>query len=278
MNITTLIENKSGGKEELNTEHGLSMYIEIDGKNILFDTGQSGKFIDNAKKLNIDLKDLDYAILSHGHYDHSGGFVRLIQEINPKIKLYVGKGFFHEKYNLHQEDYEYVGNDFDEDFLRSNHIPVEYIQENSMNITENLIAFTNFHRNEEFENSNQNMFIKEKNKYKKDLFLDEISLGIPSKEGFVLLVGCSHVGIVNILDTVIQRTNKNIHTFLGGTHLVTEEEEKINRVIQYIQEKDIQVVGACHCTGKNGETMLREQLGEKFKNNRTGNLFTIENI
>ena len=96
MKITTLIEDKSGNKEDLYIEHGLSLYIEVDDKNILLDTGESGKFIDNAKKLDIDLKNLDYVILSHGHYDHSGGLIRLIEEINPDIKLYIGSEFFNE--------------------------------------------------------------------------------------------------------------------------------------------------------------------------------------
>lgn len=78
--ITTLIENNSDNPS-LHSEHGLSFYIQVDNTNIIFDTGQSGKFIENADKLNIDLKQTDYVILSHGHYDHSGGFISLIKEI-----------------------------------------------------------------------------------------------------------------------------------------------------------------------------------------------------
>lgn len=276
MKITTLIENKSGSNEDLDTEHGLSIYIEIDGKKVLFDTGQSGDFIDNAKKLGIDLKDLDYVIISHGHFDHSGGFERLIGEINPHIKLFVGKGFFHKKYALRESgDYEYIGNPFDESFLEENNIPVKYIDEDILNITENLMIITNFNRKEEFENTNTTMYLKENGKYELDKFLDEISLGIKTDKGLVVIVGCSHPGIVNILDTIIERTGMDVHTLIGGTHLVKEDDEKINNIIEYLKEKDIKLIGACHCTGKQGETMLIQQLEEEFISNNTGDILKV---
>lgn len=276
MKIVTLIENKPGDREELYTEYGLSMYIEVDGKNILFDTGQSGDFIDNARDLGVNLKDLDYIIISHGHYDHSGGFIRLIKEINPNIKLYLGDGFFNKKYNLNEYgEYDYVGNVFEEDFLRENKIPTEYIKEDMKNITENLLVFTNFNRNEDFENTNQNMYLEEDGEYKKDQFTDEISLGVKTDKGLVVLVGCSHVGIVNILNTITDRTDMKICALIGGTHLVNEDDEKINRIIDSFREKEIKLIGTCHCTGKQGEAMIIQQLSDRFVKNNTGDILII---
>lgn len=271
MEITILIENKHGDKEDLQIEHGLSIHIEVDGKNILFDTGQSGDFIENANSLGIDLKKLDHVIISHGHFDHSGGFEKLIKEINPNISLYVGKDFFNEKYGLSQDgSYDYRGNPFDEKFLEANKIPTKYINENMINITDNLLLFTNFIRNKEFENSNGNMYIKSKGNYVKDLFLDEMSIGIKTDKGLVVLVGCSHVGIVNILDTIIRRTKMKIHALIGGTHLVEEDDEKINKIIEFLKENNIEIIGACHCTGKHGETMINQQLEDYVINSNTG--------
>ena len=271
MKITTLIENKSGERDELHTEHGLSVHIEVDGRSILFDLGQSGNFIDNAKSLDIDLKKVDYIIISHGHYDHSGGLERFIEEINPNAKLYLGEGFFNKKYRLSgEDDYEYIGNPFDEEFLKSNNIEFEYIKEDISHITENLSIYSNFIRNDEFENTNQDMYLEENGDYKKDLFLDEISLGIKTDKGLIIIVGCSHVGIVNILETISRKTNMNIYAIIGGTHLVKEDDDKINRIIEYIKEKDIKIIGACHCTGKQGETMMGQQLEESFISNNTG--------
>lgn len=118
LKITTLIENNSYINNTLHSEHGFSLYIEINEKKILFDTGQSGNFIKNAEKLKINLKDLDYVVLSHGHYYHSDGFGKFVQNINKSFQLIVGNGFFNKKYKLtEREQYKFNGNSFDEKFI-----------------------------------------------------------------------------------------------------------------------------------------------------------------
>ena len=97
LQITTLIENNQDEKKELINEHGLSLYIEVDGLNILFDTGQTGDFIKNAKILKKDLNSLDYMIISHGHYDHSGGLKELVNLLSEYPKFVVGSEFFKPK-------------------------------------------------------------------------------------------------------------------------------------------------------------------------------------
>ena len=276
MKITTLIENKLGDKEGLHIEHGLSIFIQADNKKMLFDTGQSGNIIENAEKLGIDLSELDYVFISHGHHDHSGGLERLIKEVKPKFDLYVGDGFFNNKYSLREDgDYQFTGNPFDVEFLRNNNIPTHYVNEDIIYLTENIMIFTNFSRKEEFENTNQTMYLKQDGEYIKDKFLDEISLGINTPKGLVVIVGCSHVGVLNIIDTIEDRTGLEIYALIGGTHLVKEDDEKINMVIDYLREKGIHLIGACHCTGKQGETMLEQQLEDSFINNNTGSILVI---
>lgn len=276
MKIVVLMEDKALEKKELETEHGLSVYMELDGKKILFDTGQSGKFIDNANALNVDLKDLDYVLISHGHYDHSGGLERLIEEVSPHIELFVGKNFFHDKYSLRDSgDYEYVGNPFDRSYLEEKEIKTEYVDVDMLNITENLMVFTNFNRKDEFENNNQKMFLKEDGVYKLDTFPDEISIGIKTDKGLIVVVGCSHPGIVNILETIMDRTGMKIHQVIGGTHLIEEDDDKIKKVIDYLKEKDIKYISACHCTGKQGETMLSQELEDGFMEMKTGDILRV---
>ena len=276
MKITTLIENKLNEKEDLHNEHGLSIHIEVDNKRLLFDTGKSGKILENANALNVDLSELDYVLISHGHYDHSGGFKRLIKEISPNIELFVGDGFFNDKYSLREDgDYQFAGNPFDVDYLKDNNIPTQFVNQDVVNLTENIMIFTNFNRKDEFENTNETMFLKQDEEYIKDQFLEEISLGIKTPRGLVVIVGCSHVGVVNIVDTIIERTGLQIYALIGGTHLVKEDDEKINKIIEYLKEKEIELIGACHCTGKQGETMLGQQLEDRFINNNTGDILII---
>lgn len=273
MKITTLIENQLGRRKDLHKEHGISLYIEAYGKKILFDTGQCEKFLKNAKKLKVDLNQLDYVILSHGHYDHSGGFEKLIKEINPDIELFIGKEFFNKKYNRRYNcDYAYVGNKFDKEFLEDKHINTNYVSDDLTNITDDIAVIANIDRDKEFENINKVMYISKDDGYEKDMFLDEISLAIKTEKGLIVIVGCSHAGIVNILETTRVRTGMNIHAVVGGTHLIREDDEKINKVIDYFKENDIKVIGACHCTGLQGATMLRQQLEENFIENNTGDV------
>jgi len=112
--IVTLIENSPGEHLALKTEHGISFYIEKENHTIIFDTGQSGAFIQNARKLGINLEDIEMVAISHGHYDHSGGLRHLVDSVHP-FELVVGKGFFNKKYATDGISFEYLGNDFDEE-------------------------------------------------------------------------------------------------------------------------------------------------------------------
>ena len=271
LKITTLIENELSRDENLNAEHGISLYIEVDDKKILFDTGQSGNFIKNAERLNIDLKDLDYVIISHSHYDHSGGFKNLVEEYDTNFKLFIGEDFFKEKHSLSGDIYRYVGSPFKIDYLKEKDIETEYIKDIKQ-LTENSLIITDFIRNPEYENTNEAMFIKEGKDFVLDDFADEIALVIDTDKGLVVTVGCSHPGIVNMLDTIIKSTGKDIYALIGGTHLMKEDDEKINKIIDYLKEKEIKQIGACHCTGKQGETMLSQQMEEEFFSNNTGDI------
>lgn len=275
LKITTLIENERGKIENLHTEHGLSLYIEIDNKNILFDTGQSGNFIDNAKKLGIDLNNLDYVIISHSHYDHAGGFKRLVEEYGSDFKLFLGKDFFEKKYSEAGGIYRYVGSPFDESFLKEKNIEREYI-EDTKRISENAMVITDFERDPDYENVNESMYIKDGDDYILDKFEDEISLVLDTEKGLIVVVGCSHPGIVNMLNTIIKKTGKDIYMLIGGTHLVKEDDEKINSIIDYLKEKEIEMIAACHCTGTQGETMLSQQMEDAFIQNNTGDRVLVD--
>lgn len=275
LKITTLIENKEGDVENLDTEHGISLYIEVNDKKILFDTGQSGNFIKNAKKLGVDLNHIDYVVLSHGHYDHSGGFEKLAREFSTDFELFIGKGFFNKKYSMMAGEYMYNGNFFDISFLEENNINFEYVDEDIKSISEDIMIITNFDRDPRYENINQTMYLKDGENYILDKFTDEISLVIDTDKGLVVVVGCSHPGIVNMLETIKKRLGKDIYMLVGGTHLIKEDHEKINSVIEYFKDNEIQQIGACHCTGKQGETMLAQQMEEEFISNSTGDSINI---
>ena len=276
LKITTLIENNSDENNILLSEHGLSLYIEIDEIKILFDTGQSGDFIKNAEKLKIDLSNLDYVILSHGHYDHSGGFTKLVENTKNPFKLIVGNRFFNKKYKLlESNEYKFNGNSFDEKYIDVNNISTKYITQDLFNITEDVMLFSNFERNTDFEVLNKKFYIKQNDQYVIDDFSDEIVLAVKTEKGLVVIIGCSHVGVINILKTIIKRTGIGIYAVVGGSHLIEADELRLNNTIKYFKENNISILRLSHCTGESAIRKLQCEFGNKFVNNNTGNVIEI---
>ena len=148
LQITTLIENEPDDKGALKCEHGLSLYIEFQGKKILFDTGQTGAFLENAKALGKSLEAVDYILISHGHYDHSGGVPGLLETLEKKlvlsenkpidkIPMLVGAEFFHPKYKqLPDGSWHYNGNPFEENQLEKAPVMLQKLTEDMTYIAE----------------------------------------------------------------------------------------------------------------------------------------------
>ncbi|EJP6473613.1 MBL fold metallo-hydrolase [Clostridium sporogenes] len=275
--ITTLIEDSKKEKSELIREHGLSMYINTPRCNIIFDTGSSGNFIKNAEKLNIDLQETNYMILSHAHYDHCGGVRSFIESIKCYPELYISEYFFENsnKFKMGKErEYKYLGIDFDEKYLIDNGIPINYVEKDILEIEPNIFLVTNFKQDNKFEEFTPNMVIKKGEGYILDNFKEEMALVINTYKGLVVLAGCSHVGIVNILSNISKRLNKKIYAVLGGTHLIKSDENRVKKTIDALNELDIDIIGVSHCTGEFATTKLKE-LNDKFFLNDTGNILEI---
>lgn len=273
LKITTLIENNPSVNLKLYNEYGLSLYIEIDEIKILFDTGKSGDFIKNAELLKTDLNKLDYVMLSHGHYDHSGGFRKLVDKVGKPYKLIVGKDFFNNKYKLIERDtYKHIGNSFNKEYINQNNIQVKYIEEDIFYITENIMIFSNFERSNDFELINKKFHVKHDENYVLDNFSDEIVLAVKLEKGLFVILGCSHVGIVNILETIIERTGMPIYGIVGGTHLIEADEQRLNNTINFLKEKNIHILGLSHCTGEYAIEEIKHEFRDKFVYNNTGNI------
>ena len=230
----------------------------------LFDT-EKGRFIKNAKSLNKSLDILDYCIISHGHYDHSGGVEKLISEIDKVPQFIVGEEFFKPKYKtVDAPGYKFNGNSFDEEFIAKKQIPLRKVKEDMIYLTDHIIVFHHFSRYTDYEKRNSRFYIKENAEYIPDNFDDEISLGIITEKGLVVIVGCSHVGIVNILKTISKRVNIPIYAVIGGTHLIEADEFRMQKTMDAFKEMKIQLIAVSHCTGEEGIRLISEELKEQF--------------
>ncbi len=272
--IITLIEDSPGEDPLLLFEHGLSFYIEKDGRKLLFDTGQSGAFLSNAERLQVDLSDLEYVVLSHGHYDHSGGF-RDLCEYAQRFQLILGRGFFNEKYSLHDTVHTFKGNNFNEEFLLKKKISYRMITGAIEEILPDVFVVTDFPRKIAGEKPNPRFQLLSGSSFIEDPFTDEILIVIDTPKGLIVLAGCSHPGIINMLEAVKTRFDKPLYAVFGGTHLVDASEERIVNTVDYFGKSTIQKIGACHCTGGKA-TELLHFLGDRFLQVHTGSMFDFE--
>lgn len=278
MKITTLIEDTKEENSTLINEHGLSILIEIEGKNILFDTGKSGDFIGNARKLNIDLTKIDYIVLSHAHYDHTGGIRSLLDNLNINAEIYVSEHFFKnsDKYHILSSngDSKYNGIDFDENYIINKNLKINYIKNNCFPLTSKVNIVTNFNRYCDFETINENLKVKINNETITDDFKDEVALTINTEKGLLVIVGCSHIGIINIITTIKNRNENKIYGIIGGTHLVEADDYRISKTLEYFKNIKVQLIGVSHCTGKKAIKHFKENADNFFVND-TGKFLEI---
>ena len=260
LQITALMDNKLTEREDLKTEHGLSFHVCCHGKNILFDCGSSDGMLFNAQKLGIDLRKLDAVVLSHGHYDHAGGFRFLVCSGMDIPRLYVGPGFFDQKYERRENCFANLSAGFDAWFPEENGIACQQVR-GLMELCPGCWVVSGFPRLQPLETIPERFVVRREGKTVPDDFRDEVCLVLETGEGLVLLVGCAHPGIVNMADHVHRLFGKPICAVFGGTHLSKAKEERIRMTVDALQAMGISLFGLSHCSGEGIECALRAQEG-----------------
>ncbi|HQJ05764.1 MAG TPA: MBL fold metallo-hydrolase [Spirochaetota bacterium] len=252
MKITTLIDNVVYGKN-LFGEHGFSLLIETDELKILFDTGRSGIFADNAKTLGIDISEIDALVISHGHYDHTGGIEEFVKR-NDKASIYIKREALFKKYKSKKE---YIGIPFDVSKIKKRLV---FIKENA-EIAKGFFIIPDIKIYNNFDTHFKNMYIlNEENEFIEDNFLDEQFLVIKNGGKINIVSGCSHRGITNIVKTAGAEFNLPIDYALGGYHLSGEDDATTDKVIDALKEFDITHIGASHCTGIDKYLSLKNKI------------------
>ena len=274
MKITTLIENEAGHNKELKNEFGLSLFIEDEDISLIFDTGKSGDFIFNAQKLQIPLNNTKHVVLSHSHFDHTGGIRKLVDTFNNKFTLHISKTFFEEKHRITGVIHEFLGNNFNEKYILDKGININYIDTDEFKLSKNITLFTNFKSLNNFETPTRYYFRKIYDDYILDSMEDELVLGIDTSKGLLIVCGCSALRIANIVENIKCRTQKKIYGIIGGLHLSKASDERIEKVLKYFDECNIEFFGVSHCTGEKVTKILRESK-KNFIYNNTGNTIII---
>lgn len=233
MKIICLAENTSVN-ENIGYEHGLSLYIEVNNLKILFDMGQSDLFIHNAKKLGVDLSQVDIAVLSHGHYDHGGG-LKAFMDINSKAPVYISQYAFEPHYNGTEK---YIGLDVclkdskqfhvNEDFLEiANGLSLFHLNKSTLKHPINSGGLNMLQNGE---------LLAEDFRHEQYLLLEENAKRL-------LISGCSHKGVLNIMESF------SPDIFIGGFHFSKFPlDEKLKDYAQYLDSFNTTYY-TCHCTG-----------------------------
>jgi 7,8-dihydropterin-6-yl-methyl-4-(beta-D-ribofuranosyl)aminobenzene 5'-phosphate synthase len=251
MKIIILIENDLSCDLNLVNEFGFSVFIQDEDTSLIFDTGQSGIFIKNIEKLKLDTKNIHTIVLSHNHYDHVGGLKNYIEKFGNNFTLYLNKNFFDKRFSFSELYSRILGANFSQDYILDKKINLSFINEHIHILSKNITAFTNFERLNDFEKINLFYYKKKNSTFILDSMSDEIVLGLDTKLGFFILCGCSHIGIVNIIENIKKWTNKKIVGIIGGLHLSKSNSERILKTINYLKKEDIKYLALSHCTGKN---------------------------
>jgi len=262
MKIITLIENLAY-KKGLAAEHGLSLYIEGKHKKILFDTGQTGSFIRNAKELGIDIEDIDALIISHGHYDHTGGLYPFLEK-NTKATVYAKKSLFTPKYHGQSR---FIGELYKETPLSNRLVYLETITEidNDIFIIPDIPIFNSL------DTHFQNFFIKSGNEYFPDQFDDELFIVIKKDEKINIVTACSHRGITNMCTAAVEHFKCQVGLITGGFHMKECPDGQYKFISGYLQKLNPQAIGVCHCTGVDKYADMKKELNTKVFYNFTGN-------
>jgi 7,8-dihydropterin-6-yl-methyl-4-(beta-D-ribofuranosyl)aminobenzene 5'-phosphate synthase len=274
MIVKVLSENTSSS-QKLGSEHGLSLYIEMENHILLFDTGASGLFAENAEKLGVDLTNVDLAVISHGHYDHGGGLKTFLC-INSKSKVYLHQKAFEKHYaNRPSGIKAYIG--LDESLLPNARF---VFCGDRFTIDENFKLFSDVEAKQLVPSGNTDLFLKVGDTFIQDDFAHEQNL-IISKSGKTLLIaGCAHNGIKNIINRFKAEKGCLPDYVIGGFHLYNhatkqnEDPDVVDEIGKFLLDTNSQYY-TCHCTGIESYNRLKNVMGKNINYISTGDQLTI---
>ena len=266
MKIVNLIENTEGNPDCVSA-HGLSFYVETKNHKLLLDLGPSEDTLKNAAASGIKLSDVDTMILSHGHYDHSGGIIPFTK-INNKAAIYMQAAatdaYFADDGKDAPERYRYIGIDPDIEKLPQ----LRFISGDTV-IDEELELYKKKKRSHELPFTNKRLLVRKGNEYIRDDFRHEHYLVIRQDGKSVLMSGCAHNGILSIMDAYVEKYGKAPDTVISGFHLMKKtsyREEEIREIEDIARELNKYPTRffTCHCTGVDAFDIMKTIMGERL--------------
>lgn len=270
--IRIVCENSAGPLSGTLGEHGFAALVERDGEAVLFDTGGGLTLLNNAHRMNLDLRRVEQVILSHGHYDHAGGLWPLLQNCGPK-RVLAHPAVFSERYAVREGVARSVGIPYTEGFLAGLGASFSY-SDAFREVIPGVFLTGEVPRVTAFEAGDAALFC-DRSGCAADTVADDQSLVITGEKGLVLLLGCCHAGVVNTLEHARAKTGVDrVYAVIGGCHLGFCSQAQVDATVQALARYGVKKICAGHCTGFDASARLSREFPGAFRAAQVG--YTME--
>jgi 7,8-dihydropterin-6-yl-methyl-4-(beta-D-ribofuranosyl)aminobenzene 5'-phosphate synthase len=271
--LTTLCEN-TVGKFGIAGEWGLSILVESGNDRVLVDTGLTDSIVGNAHELEVDLKEVTQVFLSHGHADHTGGLRSLLRTARKRMTVHAHPDVWDLKYSVRnnggQESRQFIGIPYRSIEFEAWGADFVYAKE-PVRLTQEIMTTGEVPMVTDFETIDRNLFIQTDHGFEPDPLADDQALLIKTPIGLVVVLGCSHRGMINTLLHAKQISGEDrIRAVVGGTHLMKADRRQLKQTLKMLNELGVEKIGVSHCTGPEASAFLAGELGERFFFNTAG--------
>lgn len=275
LNLTVLVENTASGRGILG-EHGLAYWIEIGPHRVLFDTGQTAATLrHNADRLGVDLTTVDAVVLSHGHYDHTGGLSEILPMLDhPRLVLHPGA--ISRRYSLQRDgavNEAGMPAGIDHAFLER-HADVVWSRRDA-EVVPGLRVTGEVPRDNPYEDTGGDFFM-DATCSETDPIVDDQAVFFDAEPGVAVVLGCGHSGVINTLQHVRRLTSERpIHAVIGGMHLLRASAERMKRTIEALRDLNVEYVVPAHCTGAKQIALLHCEMPDVWQPCHAGARFSF---